>query len=108
MSLQNKKRACKIGEIFEDVKVEKILYGGSFLIKLNDSLHGFLHKSNIPKEDEDDSDEEPEEETKKDEQENFDDITLFDMTKDESSISLQAPNMSNSNFDDLDDDFDKL
>ena len=43
-----------------------------------------------------------EEETKKDEQENFDDITLFDMTKDESSISLQAPNMSNSNFDDLD------
>ena len=31
------------------------------------------------------------------------------MTKDESSISLQqAPNMSNSNFDDLDDDFDKL
>jgi len=50
----------------------------------------------------------PEEETKKDEQENFDDITLFDMTKDESSISLQAPNMSNSNFDDLDDDFDKL
>ena len=65
MSLQNKKRACKVGEIFEDVKVEKILYGGSFLIKLNDSLHGFLHKSNIPKEDEDDSDEEPEEETKK-------------------------------------------
>merc|ERR1719483_1210248 len=45
----------------------------------------------------------------KPEQENFDDITLFDMTKDESSISLQqAPNMSNSNFDDLDDDFDKL
>ena len=38
----------------------------------------------------------------KPEQENFDDITLFDMTKDESSISLQqAPNMSNSNFDDL-------
>merc|ERR1719433_1035034 len=50
----------------------------------------------------------PEEEAKKDEQENFDDITLFDMTKDESSISLQAPNMSNSNYDDLDDDFDKL
>ena len=50
----------------------------------------------------------PEEETKKDEQENFDDITLFDMTKDESSISLQAPNMSNSNYVDLDDDFDKL
>ena len=46
----------------------------------------------------------PEEETYKDKQENFDDITLFDMTKDEFSISLQAPNMSNSNFDDdLDD-----
>ena len=45
----------------------------------------------------------------KPEQENFDDITLFDMTKDESSISLQQePNTSNSNFDDLDDDFDKL
>lgn len=41
----------------------------------------------------------------KDEEENFDDITLFDMTKDESSITLQQPpNMSI----DLDDDFDKL
>ena len=39
---------------------------------------------------------------------NFSVIALFDMTKDESSISLQAPNMSNSNFDDLEDDFDKL
>ena len=27
----------------------------------------------------------------KDEEENFDDITLFDMTKDESSITLQQP-----------------
>ena len=38
------------------------------------------------------------------EEENFDDITLFDVTKDESSISLQqTPNSF-----DLDDDFDKL
>ena len=42
------------------------MYGGSFLIKLNDTpLYGFLHKSNIPKEEEDDSDDEPVEETKK-------------------------------------------
>ena len=46
------------------MKVERIIYGGSFLIKLNDTLYGFLHKSNIPKDDEDESDEEPEEETK--------------------------------------------
>ena len=46
------------------------------------------------------------EEDIKEEVENFDDITLFDMTKDESSITLQsAPNMSSL---DLDDDFDKL
>ena len=39
------------------------------------------------------------------EEENFDDITLFDVTKDESSITLQTePSMSI----DLDDDFDKL
>ena len=52
----------------------------------------------------------PEEEIKKDEQENFDDITLFDMTKDESSssISLQQPNMSSSSNFDLDDNFDRL
>ena len=41
-------------------------------------------------------------------EESFDDITLFDMTKDESSITLQqAPNMSSSHFE-LDEDFDKL
>lgn len=48
----------------------------------------------------------PEVEVKK-EEENFDDITLFDVTKDESSISLQQPPNMSSNFD-LDDDFDKL
>ena len=47
----------------------------------------------------------PEPEVKEEEEENFDDITLFDVTKDESSITLQqAPNMSIN----LDDDFDKL
>ena len=47
----------------------------------------------------------PEPEVKDEEEENFDDITLFDVTKDESSITLQqAPNMSIN----LDDDFDKL
>ena len=50
----------------------------------------------------------PEEVKKDDTEENFDDITLFEVTRDESSISLnQPPNMSSSNFD-LDDDFDKL
>ena len=48
-------------------------------------------------------------EVKKEEQEeNFDDLTLFEMTKDESSISLQAPDQPLNMSSDLDDDFDKL
>ena len=64
IQLESKKRKCKVGEIFEDVKVDKILFGNSFLIKLGDDLKGFLHKSNIPKEDEEESEQEDEEETK--------------------------------------------
>ena len=46
-------------------------------------------------------------EVKKEEaEENFDDLTLFEMTKDESSISLQAPEPLNMSMDS--DDFDKL
>ena len=54
------------------------------------------------------ADQPPQEEIKK--EENFDDLTLFDMTKDESSssISLQQPNMSSSSNFDLDDNFDRL
>ena len=48
----------------------------------------------------------PEPEVKK-EEENFDDLTLFEMTKDESSISLQAPEPLNMSMD-SGDDFDKL
>lgn len=50
----------------------------------------------------------PEEENVKDEEENFDDITLFDVTKDESSITLQPETTVSSSQFDLDDDFDKL
>ena len=46
-------------------------------------------------------------EVKKEEaEENFDDLTLFEMTKDESGISLQAPEPLNMSMDS--DDFDKL
>ena len=46
-------------------------------------------------------------EVKKEEaEENFDDLTLFEMTKDESSISLQVPEPLNMSMDS--DDFDKL
>ena len=46
-------------------------------------------------------------EVKKEEaEENFDDLTLFEMTKDESGISLQAPEPLNMSVDS--DDFDKL
>ncbi len=48
------------------------------------------------------------EEVKVEEEESFDDLTLFDMTKDESSISLQTTTMPSSGNFDLDDDFDKL
>ena len=63
-------------------------------LKATETVLKYLEKIDQPEED------------IKEEIENFDDITLFDMTKDESSITLQsAPNMSSL---DLDDDFDKL
>ena len=63
-------------------------------LKATETVLKYLEKIDQPEED------------IKEEVENFDDITLFDMTKDESSITLQsAPNMSSL---DLDDDFDKL
>ena len=64
IQLESQKKKFKVGEIFEDVKVEKIIFGNSFLIKLRDDLKGFLHKSNIPKEEEEESDMEAVEETK--------------------------------------------
>ena len=46
INLKAQTKTCKIGETFSDAKVEKLIYGKSFLIRLKDQF-GFLHKSNI-------------------------------------------------------------
>lgn len=66
-------------------------------IKATETILKYLEKIDMP-------------EVKKEEEENFDDITLFDVSKDESSISLdhKPPTFSTSNNFGFDDDFDKL
>ena len=43
--------ACSVGQLYTQVKVEKKVYGNSYLIRLENSpaLFGLLHKTNIPK-----------------------------------------------------------
>jgi len=45
-----KKEMCESGSVFEKVKVQKIVYGGSYLIKLPGESQqiAFLHKSHLP------------------------------------------------------------
>ena len=64
LALEPHEKKCNVGEIFDDVKVDKIIFGSSFLINLKDGLTGFLHKSNIPKDEESEVEEEDEEEAK--------------------------------------------
>lgn len=51
----------KIGQIFQNVKVEKILYGSSFLVNLGHGGKGFLHKSHCLVEQAEEQLDEPEE-----------------------------------------------
>ena len=44
--------AYKVGESFKDVKVDKLIFGNSFLIRLAKDQLGFLHKSNSKEADE--------------------------------------------------------
>ena len=39
-----------VGQVFENVKVERNVYGSSFIVKLTESTEAFLHKSHIPTE----------------------------------------------------------
>ena len=44
------KTPCTLGQLYTDVRVEKKIFGNSYLIKLDNSpLLGLLHKSNIPR-----------------------------------------------------------
>jgi hypothetical protein len=43
----DQKSLSKIGETFDDVKVDKIVFGSSFFVKLTSKIMGFLHKSHI-------------------------------------------------------------
>lgn len=37
----------KVGAVFKNVRVEKKIYGSSFLVRLDKTTSGFLHKSHI-------------------------------------------------------------
>ena len=39
----------QVGQLYKDAKVEKKVYGNSYLIRMDPSALGLLHKSNIPK-----------------------------------------------------------
>ena len=64
--MQPNETSSAVGQVYNDVKVEKKVYGNSYLLRLPGSppVHGLLHKSNIPKPDELLSDEDDNEETK--------------------------------------------
>jgi prolyl-tRNA synthetase len=42
------KELAQLGQSFTKVKVTKEMYGGSYQIKLTDTLNAFLHKSHLP------------------------------------------------------------
>lgn len=69
MKLEAQRAKGTVGQIYTEVKVEKKVFGNSYLIKLDgSSLMGMLHKSNIPKQEDlvnaDDEDDQANEETK--------------------------------------------
>ena len=53
----------KVGQVFEKVQVKSKIFGNSYLVTLmpdmSDSPVGFLHKSNIPRHDEEEKIEQP-------------------------------------------------
>lgn len=49
LKLEEQKKSCEIGQLYSQVKVEKKVYGNSYLIRLDSHTVGLLHKSNIPK-----------------------------------------------------------
>jgi len=68
LKMQPKETTGTVGQVYRDVKVEKKVYGKSYLIKLaggSPPVYGLLHKSNIPKPDDlVDEDDDENEETK--------------------------------------------
>jgi ribosomal protein S1 len=49
LKLEPQKQTCSVGQLFSQVKVEKKVYGNSYIIRLDSTTQGLLHKSNIPK-----------------------------------------------------------
>ena len=49
LKLEPQKQTCSIGQLYSQVKVEKKVYGNSYLVRLDSTTLGLLHKSNIPK-----------------------------------------------------------
>lgn len=69
LKLESQSTNCTVGQLYTQVKVEKKVYGNSYLIRLDHSLMGLLHKTQIPKPDDlkenpEDGDDQAEEETK--------------------------------------------
>jgi ribosomal protein S1 len=68
LKMQPTETNSSVGQVYRDVKVEKKVFGNSYLLRLPGSppVYGLLHKSNIPKPDEllEEDDEHAEEETK--------------------------------------------
>jgi len=47
LSFKAAKIGVEVGETFEKVKVDRVVYGGSYLVKLNETVSAFLHKSHV-------------------------------------------------------------
>jgi len=47
VGLKTQKPSCKVGETFKDVKVEKLVYGKSFLVRIGKDQLAFMHKTNV-------------------------------------------------------------
>jgi hypothetical protein len=43
-----KKELVELGASFQKVKVQNVVYGGSYQIKLTETQSAFLHKSHLP------------------------------------------------------------
>lgn len=58
IELKSQSGVTKVGQAFQNVKVEKLIFGKSFLVHLGKGLLAFLHKSNVKEAEEDERDEE--------------------------------------------------
>jgi len=69
LKLESQSASCTIGQLYTQVKVEKKVFGNSYLVRLDHALMGLLHKTQIPKPDDlqenaEEGEDQAEEETK--------------------------------------------